>query len=679
MAFSRESFIQEFVSESKDNLNAINDSIIKLKNNPSDKEFLTSILRNLHTVKGSSRMMAFTTIENISHGLEDVFKGLREEKYTLTDRLVQLTFTTTDIIQSLLNKVAQSQSDSYDTTKLFEAFSKASEGLFFAVEELKVKDNTEKEKESGFEDLNNITSIRISIDKINEIVKAFDDIITKQFRFKQQLEDLHIQNFPSQMKEDLQRIEKSILATQHQILNLRMLPLDLILSPLKKQIELEAMKSGKSVVFDIPQTNFMLDKVILSQLQTILLHLVRNSIDHGLETTEERIKAGKEKKGLISIHAEQRSNHLIITESDNGRGINYEKVRQKSKILYPNQADEIEAASEQELQQYIFRTGFSTLSTPTLLSGRGMGLDIVKNAMEMIKGKIHIKSKSGEGTSFELTLPLTLATQEGLFIHSSDMKFMLPADYIAELIDNDTVQKTIIQDQPYINWHNKLVPVYNLSSVFGNQQHQESFQIIIVEYLETNIGITVDSIDKYENLVTIPLPKIMQNMQPLRGVVFDENYSIIPILNVPDIMQRLKRLVSYDIKKYRTKSIKRNYSVLIVDDSNTTRQIEQAIFESAGFIVDTAIDGNDALNKLKAKHIDAVVTDINMPRMDGITLLSNIRLMKQYNNTPVIVVSGAYDPEAKKQFLDAGAQAFIVKSEFQRGNLLQAVKEFLND
>ena len=160
--------------------------------------------------------------------------------------------------------------------------------------------------------------------------------------------------------------------------------------------------------------------------------------------------------------------------------------------------------------------------------------------------------------------------------------------------------------------------------------------------------------------------------------MFDENYSIIPILNIPNIIQRLKKLVAYDLKKSRVKGMKKTYSILVVDDSSTTREIEAAIFESAGYAVESAVDGVDALNKLNEKHIDAVITDIAMPRMDGNILLSNIRRQDQYNNMPVIVVSGAYDPEAKKQFIDAGAQAFIVKSDFQRGNLLQAVEELLN-
>ena len=684
MAFSKDDFVKEFISETGENLDTINDSIIKLKNDDGDKDNLTVILRCLHTIKGTARMLSYPTIEKISHGLEDVYKGLREGKYRLSDRIVQLTFRTCDIIKGCLQRILMDEDDGVDTDALMDVYAKASEGLFFSLEDLD-SGVTELVQDEPQEDLGSITSIRIPIEKINAILKSVDDIITKQFSFKKQLDDLcqqrpdmRMADFPNQMKEDVLRIEQSVLAAQHQILDLRLLPLDIILTPLKRQIESEAIKSGKGIKLDIPPASFMLDKFILERLRDILLHLVRNSIDHGIESREERAAAGKDETGQISVIARQMSNHLLIQVSDDGRGISWEKIREKAMRLYPLDAESIKKESENELQQYLYAPGFSTLSTPTLLSGRGMGLDIVRSSVESIKGRIRLTSKKNEGTTFELTIPLTVATQEGLFIRSGDMKFMLPAEYVLELVDNENVPKTMIQDQTFIKLGDRLIPVYNLSSILGSGKSAPSFHIVVVEYLESCIGIMVDSVDQYENLVMSPLPKIMQSMRSLRGIVFDENYSIIPVLNIPDIIQRLKKLVAYDLKKSRVKGMKKTYSVLVVDDSSTTREIEAAIFESSGYAVETAVDGVDALNKLNEKHIDAVITDIAMPRMDGIMLLSNIRRQEQYNGMPVIVVSGAYDPEARKQFLDAGAQAFIVKSDFQRGNLLQAVEELLN-
>ena len=193
------------------------------------------------------------------------------------------------------------------------------------------------------------------------------------------------------------------------------------------------------------------------------------------------------------------------------------------------------------------------------------------------------------------------------------------------------------------------------------------------------MAVIVDSIEQYENVVVTSLPSIMNKMSSLQGVVYDENYSIIPILNIPEIMQRMRTLLNYDIKKYKAKNEKKTYTVLIADDSETTLQIEQAIFENDGYIVKTASDGIEALERLKEFHIDLIIADINMPRMDGLTLLNNIRRFEEYDSLPVIIVSGAYKQEEKERFLETGAQAFMLKSQFQRGNLLKAAKELLGE
>ncbi len=676
MEFSKESFIDGFLYETTENLNGINDCIIKLKNAPKEKSLLQELLRFIHTIKGTARMMGYDTIEETAHGIEDVFKGLLEEKYELTDNIVQLTFIASDIIKEQIAHIKKEGTDAYDISKLLAVFSKASNGLFFSLEDLE-KENKEFTNEV-FEEQNEITSIRIEISRINSLIQSFDSIIMKQFQLKKIMED-SLEHIPTQVQEELFSMENTILETQHKLLNLRMLPLDMILIPLKKQIEQEAIKSQKNVKFDIPQTLFLVDKVILEQLKDIFLHIIRNSIDHGIEPIIEREAEGKSPNGTISIHASHIANYIKIIISDDGRGIQYDTVRAKAMELYPAERENIENYSDTDLQQYLFRPGFSTKEKASMLSGRGVGLDVVSNAIETIKGKLRLTSTYGKGTSFELVIPLTLATQQGLFIKSGNMKFMIPSNYIYEILDAQAITKTVIQEQTFLQLQNHLIPVYYLSSILNTTSTSTETSIIVVEFLETHIGIIVDEVEQYETVIVNPLPEILKTMNSLQGIVFDDNYEIIPILNIPNIMQRLKALVAYDIKKYNTKNQKKTRTVLIIDDSTTTRQIEQAIFESSGYIVESATDGIDALEILKSKHVDAIVTDIKMPRMDGKMFLNNLRRMEQYNNIPVIIVSGVYDKDAQETFLNSGAQAYIVKSDFQRGNLIQAVKELLNE
>ncbi len=694
MSFSKDKFIEGFIAETGEHLDLIANSVIELKASSQNKEMISLILRELHTVKGTARMMGYTTIEKLSHGLEDVFKGLREEKYGLNDNIAQLSFITCDCIRSVLDKIRREGSDAMPISKYLDAFEKASSGLFFSTDVFendfkKDIDTDLQEGGSETESLENITSIRIDLSRINEIVRSFDNLIIRQFRFKHQLEEFEsrllskedacVHELPKQLKEELLLTETAIFDTQHLLLNLRMLPLDMVLTPLKREITSDTIKLKKQIDFDVPSTDFMLDKIILEKLRNILMHLVRNSIDHGIESPAERKKKNKSEKGHISISAQQLNNHIVICVKDDGRGIQYDKVRAKAQEFHPKMAKKIQEMEESELQQFLFEPGFSTAKKTSELSGRGVGLDAVRTDMEKIKGRIKLVTKKNEGTSFELTIPLTLATQQGLFVHSGGMKFMIPSHYIQEIVDVNPETFTVMQSQTFVSLHRNLIPVYYLSSIIGTGHQEKSTSLIVVEYLDTRIAIVVDSIDQYENVVVNPLPPVMQKMEGLQGVVYDENYAIIPILNIPDIMRRMKALLSYDIKKYQSKNRKHIRTVLIVDDSVTTRQIEQTIFETDGYKVETAVDGIEALDILRAKKIDAIITDIKMPRMDGMVFLSNIRRLEDYGQTPVIVVSGVYDPEARSKFLDAGAQAFIVKSEFQRGNLLQAVKELLGE
>ena len=699
MAFSKENFIDGYVEEIRDHIASINSHTISLKNNPDEKtEHITEILRHLHTIKGSSRMMDFLQMEQISHALESVYKAIQESRVDLSTNIIKLSFRISESFEIILSEIKGKGKSEAITDSILETCEKAASGFFFDPEKITLSDE-EDEKESDFDEweqnfttassFDEISSVRIDIDRINSIIQEYDNLIIKQFRLKHQIEALEkrladrnaerIYEIPRQLHEELLSVENYIFETQHQIFALRMLPLEMVLLPLKKEIEKEALALSKNIETDIPATSFMLDKVILEQLRTILLHLVRNSLDHGIEDEATRQKLGKNKKGVISIHATQISNRILITVHDDGSGIQYDKIREKAIEMNQGRRDEISAMPDKDLQQYIFMPGFSTSKYATEISGRGIGLDAVRNAMEKIKGKIHITTEANKGTTFELTIPLTLATQRGLFVLSGSTKVMIPSHYIHEVITTSGENIITMQNQHFISLHGKIIPLHYLSSILGTGQQKNIANVIIVEYLETKMAIVVDSIKQNENVIITPLPECLQKIVSLQGVVYDENYSIIPIIDIPFIMQRMRELVSYDTKKYISKNIKKTRTVLIVDDSATTRQIEQAIFEADGYAVETAIDGVDALEKLRKRNVDLVVTDISMPRMDGKTLLSNIRRMENISNIPVIVVSGAYDKYSKKQFMNLGAQAFIVKSDFQRGNLLDTVKELLNE
>lgn len=696
MAFSKEMFIDGFVEETKEHLNTINSCVVSLKEKSKDESIITEILRHLHTIKGSARMLDFQTVENLAHSIEDVYKSVNDDSLELTNNIILLTHEVTKKIEEIADHIIEKRNDENIDIKEYQTVCKqAMEGFFFNLDSLRGitsegltfgEDDDDLDIKNSFD---NISSIRIDISKINQIIQSFDDLIIKQFKLKHQIEKLEkriaddtkppLQELPRQLKEDLSIAENAVFESQHELFELRMLPLDMILIPLKNEIQTDALKVNKDIKIDIPQTSIMLDKIILEQLRIVLLHLIRNSIDHGIEDAETRKKAGKPEEGLISIHAVQLSTRILITVKDDGQGIQYSKIREKALKIFSGKKNEIDSLSDKDLQQYIFAAGFSTASETTHMSGRGMGLDIVRNSMEKIKGKIKINSEQGKGTSFELTIPLTLATQRGLFVYAGSTKVMIPSHYLQEIITAINDRIITIQSQTYISNHNRLIPLYYLSSILETEKTKKINSVIIIEYLETQIALVVDSIQQHENVIITPLPKLLREVKSLQGVVYDENYSIIPILDIPSLMQKMHELVVYDIKKYQTKNKKRSQRILIVEDSPTTSMIEQTIFENSGYLTSIAADGIEALDILKEKHIDAIVMDIQMPRMDGKTFLKNLHRMEEYAQIPVIVLSSAIDMSLKQELDNYNIGSFISKSDFERGALISAVKEILDD
>ena len=548
------------------------------------------------------------------------------------------------------------------------------------------------EDEEYNENISEIQSIRIKLSRVNEIITAFDSMITREFHLKHQLAELQrieeelgiheLSKLRKQFVADISALETSIFSVQEQVFDLRMLPIGIVLRPLENTIALEAMNLKKKVKCVIPSTDIAIDKVILEELGDILMHLIRNALDHGIESPEERRALGKPEEGCVSITCVRETKHIEIRITDDGRGLDYDKIREKALIVFPERADEIKKMLDKELTQFLFQSGFTTREDVSELSGRGVGLDVVWANVEKIKGRIKIESEAGKGTSFILHFPLSLSTLQGLFIFANKEKYLIPSQHIVDIIYRKKSEYISLQSQIYIKLEGQLIPCFSLSSLFDNQRRlsgKDADSILIAEYMEQRIGIIVEEVQQYVSLVVKPLPKAFKNFTILQGIVFDEHYDIVPILHVPEILRKLKSLRGYDMKKYEAATKKREVHILVVDDSDTTRQIEKTILESAGFVVETAFDGLDGLEKAKAKQYDLILTDKDMPRMTGLVLLDNLRRMEQYKNAPVVIVSADQNDEVIAEFEQLRANAFISKSDFRRGNLISAVKELVGE
>ena len=698
MAQVSNDIIESYVSEVKELLEAVQKDIIALKSNEDDSEILSRLLRNLHTIKGNSRMLGFTTVEKLAHAVEDIYKSVKDKKIKNSDRLIKMVFAVTEKIHGCVSCITRRGTDKQDIDLYLQYCDKLAAGELIDVDafikEINKKNGIlfEDDDDDLNEDISEIQSIRIKLSRVNEIISDFDTMITREFHLKSQLDALknleeklgsrELSKIRKEFENDIYALETSIFGVQEKAFDLRMLPISIVLRPLENTIALEAINLKKKVKCEIPDTDIAIDKVILEELGDILMHIIRNALDHGIESPAERKKAKKSEEGTISITCVREARYIELKISDDGRGLDYDKIRAKAIKLYPERTEEIKGMNERELSQFLFQSGFSTKEEVTALSGRGVGLDVVWSNVEKIKGRIKIESEAGKGTSFILHFPLSLSTLQGLFIFSNKEKYLIPAQHIVDIIYRKKTDYITLQNQNYIRFEDQLVPCFPLSTLFEDRKTglaQDEEPILIAEYMEQRIGIIVEQVEQYVSLVVKPMPEGIRNCSILQGIVFDEHYDIVPILHVPDILQRFKSLRGYDIKKFEAATQKKNIRILVVDDSQTTREIERSILEGAGYVVEDAFDGLDGLEKAKEKHYDLILADHEMPRMTGLVLLDNLRRLDQYKDTPVVAVSADQSRQTVEEFQRLKAGAIIAKSEFKRGKLLEEIQKLLGE
>ena len=692
MEFSKIAFISDFIAEFREKLDILENNIFDFKKNQTDMKLIDSVIIMLHTMKSNSFMMGYRKLESILKQITELFENIKDGRIKLSNDIIRFYIFISEQLRDTLKIIEEGQSDDIKHFDFIEInLKKAIDGEPFSVEFENDENKDLEERESEISNSNQI--IRVSVNKLDELLQNFDKLIMREFRLKKLLYELFdvddkffSQNNSRkirQIKETIELIESQSYTIQDSIISMRKLPFEMILQPFKRTAMIEAIKMGKNIYFEIPHTEIKIDKSILERIPVILEKLVINSLEHGIESEKERKAAGKELFGTITISVRQMLNRIILTVSDDGRGIDFEKIRESVIEKYPENENDILALDSKNLIEFIFQPGITT-KIQEIDDDReiGLGLVNVRDEIDKIKGKIKIESKEGAGTVIELSMPLSLATQEGLFVKAGSYKLLILTHYIKEILTVKPDCFINIQSDTVIPVRNELIPIYNSKAIFGNNGNdysKEEVSVIILEYMENKIAVVMDEILNYMTVVIKPLPPIFKNFKVLQGVVFDEDYKIVPIINVPDLIKRFKMLNEYEMKKFEVQNERKNHSVLIVDSSPTTRQIEEDIFETENYTVTTCCDGIEALSKMKEMYFDLIVTDTDMPRMDGIVLIHNIRHMKEYESIPIIVVSSLIDESEKSKFLDIGAQAYISKTNFKRENLIKTAKELVND
>ncbi|WP_130471424.1 hybrid sensor histidine kinase/response regulator [Candidatus Magnetaquicoccus inordinatus] len=472
---------------------------------------------------------------------------------------------------------------------------------------------------------------------------------------------------------------------QSKTLHLRMLPLTNLFNSLARSVRDAAASLGKDVRFIVDGGEASLDKKIIERLGEPLLHMIRNALDHGIESVEQRLAAGKEAQGRLRLFAGYEGGNVIIELADDGAGIPVAKIKERALKLKLVDETLLPLMAEREIVQLIFHPGLSTSSFITDISGRGVGMDVVrKNIVEDLKGEIQVETVAGQGTRFTIRLPATLAVRNLLVVAAGGEMFAFLSDFVDEIIHITPDEILPMAGYEAIRLREQFVPVTTMAALLeqpGLQQdrRKKRVAVLIISNGSERLGVTIDGLVDQGAMMIKPLPSHMQSNPWVSGVTQSGNQDAICLLHVPGLIQRAKResVTRHRVSIQENSDNRQSIRILVADDSINTSEIERSILESYGYQVEVANDGMAAWGKLQKGAFDLLITDVEMPRMDGFSLVKTVRESARHAELPVIMVTSLEKEEDKRRGMQVGANAYIVKGDFQQTTLLDTVRTLI--
>ncbi|MDR0301940.1 MAG: response regulator [Treponema sp.] len=718
MAIDKSKYIDQFVEEGLETLSTVEKLLFEIKGGSSVQDDLVTLMRALHTLKGSARMLEFKNIETVVHALETGFSSIKEERTFLNDNAVKVFLAGFDELKTGIEKVKSSGKDDI-RAEIFqkELLALAANEEYVIPGAVTEDEHQQKQKTDTKRDDVKTERIRISLERIDQIIHNMAALQSLEIAARKIAKDTEAlntatkqfskfiganQSWNSSLTQEFRSIElmtgklgslvknysidvgNNIRGAYDSIISLRMLPLSTVLDGYPRQVFTIASELGKQVKLKIEGTENEIDKNLSESLSEVFLHMVRNSIDHGIETPEERRAAGKNETGLLTINCVRESGNMKVTIADDGKGINIEEIRKKIIAKDLVCAEAAAALSEEELINFIFQSGFSTAEKLSSVSGRGVGMDAVKNNIERMKGSIAVLTKAGEGTVFTISVPLSLAALMGFPIISGSMKFIIPANFVDTVLLINTKDIITVVDRPGIKYNGRIIKLFYLHHILKipideKKNTGDSIFVAIVQAYEETVALAVNQVSSMRQVILKNLPSFMEKMEVFTGVVLNEDYEMIPALHIPTVIRMARRTKTIDMKKRHVDYERMRKSILVVDDSRPTRDIERDILEAEGYKVDVAADGSEALAAAKNTQYDLICTDISMPNMDGFMLTENIRKNDRLKDIPIIAISSKSDEKDQNKAAMLGINRFIVKNSFNDHSLVTIVRELIGE
>jgi chemotaxis protein histidine kinase CheA len=721
-----------FRQEVEERLRSLSDGLLALEGHGSPRQAVAALFRDAHTVKGSARMLGLDAVVGVAHRAEDLLGAIRDGRLTVRRDLVDVLLAATEGIGRALPGVPRPVAEG-DLAALVAALDSALAGEDpVAVPRLgPAPADLEGEPDSGAAGHGPAgrrgESVRVPTRRVHALLDVVGEAELDARRMEGRIGDLS--SWGAEHREVVDWLRRAVLngvvwadladavhslaalddrlnaatrelrsasedagarlaRVREGAMGLAMVPVRRVAAAFPQLVREIAGATGKDVAFVVDGDDVELDARVLDGVADALRHLVANAVDHGCESPEARRAAGKPPQAVVRLSARASGAVVVIEVSDDGEGIDESAVR--AAAVTRGLLAEDSSLSGQPLLQLLFAAGFTTRDEVTATSGRGVGLDVVRAAVEDLGGSVAVHTAPGEGTAFVMTLPVTLGVMRCLVARVGDERYALPTAHVVETFDLASVTAHSVAGATVVMRHGRQIPLADLGQAVAAPGERAPRAAVVVRYgsADEQLAWAVDALESELELVVKDLGGFLGRLRHITGATLDGEGGVVLLLDVRELaLSALGRGAARlpDVAGVAAGAEPRAAAapsgarprVLVVEDSIGVRELQRVILEGAGYEVQTAVDGADGASRLAGAPVDLVLSDVEMPGMDGFTLTRTIRRTRGWEDVPVVIMTSRGGDADKRAGLDAGASAYLLKSDFDQAELINTVRRLV--
>lgn len=742
------SLLELFSLEAEAQTQVLSAGLLALERDPTQADHLESCMRAAHSLKGAARIVGVDAGVSVAHVMEDCLVSAQEGRLYLRPEHIDALLQGTDLLMRIAtpdNNPGPADIEAYVAlmARLLDPLALAAPistpiAPFMSEPEpeapapvVEVPTPIAEPSKTRRTTENGERVLRVTAERLNSLLDLSSKSLVETLRLKPHLATMQrlkrmqnnglraLENLNVHLKEHALSLEaqealddaRRLLAESQQLLveknaeldefawqasqraqvlydtalACRMRPFADVLTGQVRMVRDLGRSLGKQVRLEIEGEKTQVDRDVLEKLEAPLTHLLRNAVDHGIESPEQRLLAGKPAEGLIRLRASHQAGLLVLELSDDGHGVDLEKVRRSIIERQLSPAETAAQLSEEELLTFLFLPGFSLRDTVTEVSGRGVGLDAVQHMVRQVRGAVVLEQTAGEGSRFHLEVPLTLSVVRSLVVEVGDEAYAFPLAHIERMCDLEPADIVQVEGRQHF-WHEGrhvgLVAASQLLQRPASQNSPQTLKVVVIREREAIYGVAVERFIGERTLVVLPLDERLGKVQDISAGALLDDGSVVLIVDVEDMLRSVDKLLNTGrlerIARHSNQVVEAaRKRILVVDDSLTVRELQRKLLLNRGYDVAVAVDGMDGWNALRSEDFDLLITDIDMPRMDGIELVSLLRRDNRLQSLPVMVVSYKDREEDRRRGLDAGADYYLAKASFHDDALLDAVVELI--